>query len=373
MKILNINSYYFSSSVHRQLQLALRSDKEIDAISYVPLARGYVARPECQYKPEQSVVVKECYNERDRYIFHIKHWKIYKDVILTLNVPSYDLIHAHSLFSNGYIAMKLKEKFGIPFVVAVRDTDVNTFFRRMPHLRRMGRAILQAASKVVFLSEPYRDHLVENYVEEQYKEVISSKSVVIPSGIADFWFSNKGEAKTLESKKGIKVLLVGRISKRKNIPKILEALNILKKRGYEIRFTAVGQIDDKDIHQAILNEDFAEYVAPVQKEQLLNIYRQHDIFVMPSITETFGLVYPEAMSQGLPVIYTRGQGFDGQFPEGAVGYSVNCFDYNQIANKILDIVKNYDALSTRCLFLCKKFDWDIIAKTYKAVYNALVS
>ncbi|MDI9414022.1 MAG: glycosyltransferase family 4 protein [Bacillota bacterium] len=372
MKILNINSYYFSSSVHRQLQLALRSDKEIDAISYVPLARGYVARPECQYKPEQSVVVKECYNERDRYIFHIKHWKIYKDVILTLNVPSYDLIHAHSLFSNGYIAMKLKEKFGIPFVVAVRDTDVNTFFRRMPHLRRMGRSILQAASKVVFLSEPYRDHLVENYVEEQYKEVISSKSVVIPSGIADFWFSNKGEAKTLESKKGIKVLLVGRISKRKNIPKILEALNILKKRGYEIRFTAVGQIDDKDIHQAILNEDFAEYVAPVQKEQLLNIYRQHDIFVMPSKTETFGLVYPEAMSQGLPVIYTRGQGFDGQFEEGVVGYSADSNCAEEIADRIISIASNYDVIAARCITLVDKFRWDNIVQKYLFLYRGLL-
>ena len=38
------------------------------------------------------------------------------------------------------------------------------------------------------------------------------------------------------------------------------------------------------------------------------IYRENDIYVMPSIIETFGLVYAEAMSQGLPVIYTRGQG-----------------------------------------------------------------
>jgi len=47
---------------------------------------------------------------------------------------------------------------------------------------------------------------------------------------------------------------------------------------------------------------------------------------MPSITETFGLVYAEALSQGLPVLYTRGQGFDRQFEEGEVGYAVDCFD-----------------------------------------------
>lgn len=40
---------------------------------------------------------------------------------------------------------------------------------------------------------------------------------------------------------------------------------------------------------------------------------------MPSHKETFGLVYAEAMSQGLPIIYTKNQGFDGQFPDGYVG------------------------------------------------------
>ena len=39
----------------------------------------------------------------------------------------YSLIHAHSLFSNGYIAMRIKQDYGIPYIVAVRNTDVNTF------------------------------------------------------------------------------------------------------------------------------------------------------------------------------------------------------------------------------------------------------
>ena len=42
---------------------------------------------------------------------------------------------------------------------------------------------------------------------------------------------------------------------------------------------------------------------------------------MPSITETFGLVYGEALSQGLLIIYTKGQGFDGQIKEKLAGYS----------------------------------------------------
>ena len=269
--------------------------------------------------------------------------------------------------------MMMKRKYGIPFIAAVRDTDVNTFFRRMPHFRGMGREILKAASQIVFLSEPYRDYLVHNHVEEQYKDLVLSKAVVIPSGIDDYWFSNKGNSKTLGYRKELKVLFVGRISKRKNVLRILEALKILKNRGFDVKFTAVGPIDDEGIHQAILNEDFSKYVAPVQKEQLLAIYRKHDIFVMPSLTETFGLVYPEAMSQGLPVVYTRGQGFDRQFDDGVVGYSVHAKSADAIAAKIVAIVANYDDTSGRCVALVDKFRWDRIVKQYERVYSDILA
>ena len=55
---------------------------------------------------------------------------------------------------------------------------------------------------------------------------------------------------------------------------------------------------------------------------------------MPSFPETFGLVYVEAMSQGLPIIYTKGQGIDGYFEDGKVGYPVNTKDSNDIVKKL---------------------------------------
>ena len=64
----------------------------------------------------------------DRVIFHIKHRKIYNDIVKTYDIEKMSLIHAHSLFSNSYIAYKLKRRnFNVPYIVAVRDTDVNVF------------------------------------------------------------------------------------------------------------------------------------------------------------------------------------------------------------------------------------------------------
>ncbi|MBZ2174079.1 glycosyltransferase [Schnuerera sp. xch1] len=89
---------------------------------------------------------------------------------------------------------------------------------------------------------------------------------------------------------------------------------------------------------------FIKYISYCQKE-LVNHYRDPDIFVMSSKYGTFGLVYAEAMSQGLPVIYIRGQGFDGQVNEGEVGYSVQYDSAEEIAKRIEDILDNYENIS----------------------------
>ncbi len=72
-----------------------------------------------------------------------------------------------------------------------------------------------------------------------------------------------------------------------------------------------------------------------EKEKLLEIYRQCDVLVVPSFRESFGLIYVEALTQGLPVVYTKGQGFDGNFEDGHIGYSIQPESPESIAEAIL--------------------------------------
>ena len=90
---------------------------------------------------------------------------------------------------------------------------------------------------------------------------------------------------------------------------------------------------------------------------------------MPSFYESFGLVYAEAMSQGLPVIYTKGQGFDKQFSDGVVGYSVNPKNIEDIKEKIADIINNYETISNNCLNYVNKFFWENISSYYKNLFE----
>ena len=92
---------------------------------------------------------------------------------------------------------------------------------------------------------------------------------------------------------------------------------------------------------------------------------------MPSTSETFGLVYVEALSQGLPIIYAKGQGFDGYYSNIGIGFGVNARDYNDIANKIEQIIDNYDQISSNIskLDLEDDFDWENIAARYFELYK----
>lgn len=273
--------------------------------------------------------------------------------------------------------MNLKAKYGIPYVVAIRNTDVNVFLKKRIDLRKQGLKILKNASAIFFLSPSYRKQVLSKYVPYQMKFDIIQKSYVIPNGIDDYWIFNTPSKKSEEDlnriqNKKIKVIYVGQIDKNKNIILTQKALSILRNKGYETEFTIVGKIKDRREYQHIIKYPYTRYMSFQSKESLIKLYRNNDIFIMPSHYETFGLVYAEAMSQGLPVIYTRNQGFDQQFKEGEVGYSVNDKKPDELSNKIQLICNNYKKISENSQNMSKKFKWSEIAQVYMNIYKSII-
>jgi glycosyltransferase involved in cell wall biosynthesis len=367
LKVLHINSNYLYTTLHEEMiqNLNLKGIENTvfmptsGKIKYVVEPKGYVYNP-------------TCFSDKDRYFFHGKQIKILNSLKESLDIASYDILHAHTLFTDGGIAYKLKKETHRPYVVAVRNTDVNTFFKYMAHLRGYGVRILKEAEKVIFISENYRSLVLDKYIPAKMEKEIFNKSEVIPNGIDNYWFENRGYPKTLKnSGKDINLIYAGTINKNKNIITTSKAVETLCKKGYNIKFTVVGKVADKSIYQKIKNKPYINYLEQKSKEELIDIYRANDIFVMPSITETFGLVYAEAMSQGLPVIYSKGQGFDGQFEEGKVGYHVNSRNAKEISKRVMEIVGNYEKISSNSLNLYKKYNWIDIAEQYKKLYTSI--
>jgi len=279
------------------------------------------------------------------------------------------------LFSDGAVAYFLYKKNKIPYYVTIRNTDINIFFKYLIFLRPLGVNILKESKRIIFLTETYKKRTFNKYVPIKLKEGLLHKTSVIPNGINDFWLSNINKENKM-IREEIRLIYVGEISKNKNIHGIIKAVNfILKDNSISIQLNIVGEgLNDnksylKKIRRMIKYNDNISIVPLMPKEKLLYLYRDSDIFIMPSFTETFGLVYAEALSQGLPLIYSENEGFDGIFEDGVVGYKVNPKLVSSIKNGIISLNNNYTKIQINCTKASLKFSWNNIANTYYNNYK----
>lgn len=307
----------------------------------------------------------------DRLLFYRKQYIIQRDIEKKGLCDGLSLIHAHNLFSAGFTARKLSKKYGIPYVVAVRNTDVNVFFHYMIHLRHVGVEIMKDAAAVVFISPAYKKKVIETYVPENYRNEIAVKCYVIPNGIDDMFLQNiPSDSRCLIEDKTIRLIYVGEINENKNVFSTIKACELLEARGYVPSLTVVGPIIESQC-EVIKNNRFVKYHPNSPKEKVMEVLRKCDIFVMPSIKETFGLVYVEAMSQGLPIIYSEGQGIDGYYEEGQVGFHVKSTSIENIVNAIIKIREDYSEMSNRCKSAATSFSWNDISSVYVNLYQTV--
>lgn len=374
MCILHINANYISTKLHQNMTDVL----EADGIKNNVFVPAYKGRP-LEVEERDYAFISRCFRKSDRFLYFHKQNKIIASAREHYRPFNFDCIHAYTLFSDGNVAMRLAAEHHVPYVVAVRDTDVSVFFRKRVYLRPLGVKILYRAAVVFFLSETYKEEVLGKYVPARLRGVIEKKSRIIPNGIDEFWMNNRfyrdtgKTAARMQGDKIVRCVFAGKIIKRKNIETTLKALTKLNESGYHGTLTVVGDKTDSKIYDRLKTYECFRYVEPKKKEELISYYRDADIFVMPSFTETFGLSYAEAMSQGLPVIYTRGQGFDGQFEEGSVGYSVDARSPEEIASAIVKITDNYEKISSNCTESVTKFDWNALAAQYKSIYEKITS
>jgi glycosyltransferase involved in cell wall biosynthesis len=177
-------------------------------------------------------------------------------------------------------------------------------------------------------------------------------------------------------KDNFSLLYVGEFSKNKNISAIVKTIDRLREKGRDIQLVLIGQYGDnvKAIAKLVSKRNMyiKSYPKIIEKNKLMHFYRNADIFIMPSFHETFGLVYLEAMSQGLPVIYTKGQGFAGYYSDGEIGYAVNPKNLNEIIQIIELITDKYEEISKRCITEVNKFTWEAVASKYIHLYKSVI-
>jgi glycosyltransferase involved in cell wall biosynthesis len=371
--VLHICSDYANQSIYNNFVTSL-DEREIKQIVYVPV------RDEVQINKNlnpnlqnASFHFKKILTRIDRFLFKRKINKTLIDISKTIDINSknIDIIHAHFLFSDGGVAYELFKKTGVPYVVSVRNTDLNIFFKYFFFLRSFGINVLLNAHKVIFISPAYKETLLNTYIPRHLNDIISRKSEIIPNGVDDFWVTN-AKTKQISKKSEFSFIYVGDFSKNKNIENSIKAFQILINKGFKIQFNIVGGGGNNEarIKEIVKSRDWITLFPRVtEKKVLLEHYNNNDFFIMPSIFETFGVTYIEALSQGLPVVFSNGQGIDGFFEKDTIGVSVDPLNYKSLAIKIEDLIKNNSIKNINGLDIVDRFSWKNISLTYKHLYE----
>lgn len=168
----------------------------------------------------ENVVHSECFQKIDRFFYFRKQKKIRDAILREIDFENCDLIHSHTFFNGGWAAHQIWRKYGIPYVVTVRNTDLNIFFH-IPGFRRLAQIIARDASGIQFLSETYKKAFLQNYISKTNRNAVADKCAVIRNGVESFWIEHAGTPKAFQGN-AIRLICVGKIDRNKNMETVVK-------------------------------------------------------------------------------------------------------------------------------------------------------
>lgn len=368
MRILHISNVFITSKVHTNLYREL-DGMGVEQTVFCPIR---IAQKELIGKNEfeashTEFVYAPVIKSYHRYVYHIKQHSIYRALQKQLNLENIDLCHAGTLLTDGAQAYRLFKKYHIPYIVAVRSTDYYAFLLKAPHTRPLAKKILLNASKIVFVSPALKARFCEHPFINRFLADIERKIVVSKNGIDDYWIDNVNRKDVPDNHC---VLYVGTMIRRKRPLALIEAVLALKEKYPDIKLNLVGSTGEDE---EAVKEYARKYPEVVMyhgrindKQKLLDYYRNNSLFALPSTGETFGLVYLEALSQNLPVVYTKGDGIDGLLPDNSgVGLiTPNVDNIKDAIEKVFDSRGHYSNMDINF----ELFRWSSIASEYLIMY-----
>lgn len=301
----------------------------------------------------------------DRHRWVRAGWKLFEHYVRDHGTP--DIIHAHSMNHAGILAQQIHEKTGIPFVLTEHSS---TYARKL--IRNWQRpAMLQSAQQCsarIAVSKDFCRLLETEYggLDWQYIPNSLSPAFIRPVDLAnkpknaDFTFCSVAH---LNYNKGFDILL----------PAFAEALKIHPDLKLKIGGTGLIASQLHNLAAELGLENSVEFLGGLQNDQVLDLMFRSDAFVLASRNETFGVVFIEALSQGLPVAATRCGGPQTIINENN-GILVPVGDVQALAGALVSLYENrgrYDAQTLRADCL-SEFGEEAVVRQITAVYKTIL-
>ena len=308
------------------------------------------------------------------------------------NEGFYDLVHSHYWLS-GQVGWIAQERWGVPLVhtmhtmARVKNLTLAQGDAPEPAIREIGEEqVVTAADRLVANTHAEAKELIELYHADPNRV-----RVVHPGVDLEVFVPGNQQAARKElgvSDDAIVLLFVGRIQPLKAPDVLLKAAAEILKRNPELRGRLVVAIcggpsgsglERPDALVTLADQlgisDVVKFVPPTSRAELVKWFQATSVCVVPSYSESFGLVAIEAQACGTPVIAARVGGLPTAVRDGISGVLVDGHEADTWATQIMSVVSNEDLrsrLAKGAIAHASHFGWEDTTDKLISVYNEAV-
>ncbi|MDA9558065.1 glycosyltransferase [Vibrio sp.] len=264
---------------------------------------------------------------------------------LILKNKKYDLIHGHKLTTEGMITYFLSKHWKIPYFISVRGGSDEHNMKRWWDCKGLFKKVYLNAKHVFFVN-PAIKASVEERINAQREStplpnIIKTKQ---PDGDIQPSFDAEGRYCFIMSFHQYK---------RKGLIQLIQAIAQLKASGTIIQLDIIGSgatetllnLINDEINHCKLAEQI-RIVGALPHDELLAYLPKSKGLLLPAVQETFGMVYIEALTNGIPILYMANTGVDGYLADGKLGYRLYSQDVGDIAKGVEFIDENQRELKS---------------------------
>ncbi len=274
----------------------------------------------------------------------------------------HDIIHAHDWLTilAGVEAKRISHK---PLIFHVHATEFDRSGDHINHrIFEIEQYGMMQADRILAVSEYTKHEIVEKY------GISPDKISVVYNGLFKINTSNVPPRKSALKT----VLFLGRITHQKGLSYFIEAANKILSKRKDVQFVVVGEGDllKSSIERvaALQIGSHVHFTGFLDEESVQKMYQLSDVYVMPSVSEPFGISCLEALAQGVPTVLSRRSGASEVLNHVI---TVDFWDINEIASAIVALI-DYPLLREEMLKNSKveldKLSWRATARAIEKAY-----
>ena len=317
-----------------------------------------------------------------------------KEFLRLLKDEKYDAIHSHYWIS-GKVAMPAAKELGIPLVhtmhtmARVKNLNLAEGESPEPMIRVQGETqVVAAANALVANTDAEAASLVSLY--DACPDIVH----VVSPGVDLYTFTpgqGRSAARTIVDlpQDSLVVSFVGRIQPHKGPEVLIRATSELVKHSPLLRHRLIVNIIGgasganteevdrlKELATWLAIDDVVRFAPPVPRADLAQWYRAADLVVVPSYSESFGLVALEAQACGTPVVATAVGGLRTAVADGISGVLVDGHDpkaWSSVISRLLQEPQRRVLLSMGAIEHASHFGWDATARGTLDIYDQVIT